>query len=95
MVPPQHSAGASDGAGKSWQFGGCKVQLTANVPVDINIGHIGEIAVETIDPLAQGQIGLAADHTYPEDNALNELPCTRTVPLAAVLTTYSSCVLLA
>jgi hypothetical protein len=46
---PWHSATAADGTSKLRQLDGRKVQLTANVPVDVDVGNIGEIAMKTID----------------------------------------------
>jgi hypothetical protein len=49
VITPRHSARAADGTSKLRQLGGSKVQVTANVPVDIDVGNSGEIAMETID----------------------------------------------
>lgn len=49
MIPPGDSAGAGDRITDGRQIGRRKVQSAANVPVDVNAGNIGEIAMETID----------------------------------------------
>lgn len=51
VIAPWHGAGADDRTGKPRELGGCKVQLTADVPVDIDVGDVGQVAMETMNPL--------------------------------------------
>lgn len=64
VIPPRHGAGAGDGSDKLRQLGRRKVQLTANVPVNVDVGDIGEIAMETVDQSAWiGMVLIRMIHT--------------------------------
>jgi hypothetical protein len=47
VITPGHGAGAGHGGGKLGQMGGRRVQLATNVPVDVDVGDVSEIAMET------------------------------------------------
>jgi hypothetical protein len=64
------------------------VQPAADKPVDINMCHVCQISMETIDFVIRVlRSREMSDHiAYPEDKALIEVPWTITEPLGADLT---------